>query len=55
MVDRKFERARMTTPAQRRIVEPALAQAYGPALRAISAPGLAGPAPERHCNFRSTI
>jgi hypothetical protein len=45
----------MTTPARRRIVEFTLAQAYGPALRATSAPGLAGTAPERHSNFRSTI
>jgi hypothetical protein len=55
MIDRKFERRRMTAPARRRIVELALARAYGPALRAISAPGLAGAAPERHPNFRPTI
>jgi hypothetical protein len=42
-------------PARRRIVELPLAQAYAPALRATSAPGLAGAAPERHLNFWSTI
>ncbi|MDQ3874850.1 MAG: hypothetical protein M3322_04765 [Actinomycetota bacterium] len=55
MVDRKFERARLTSPARRRIVELPLAQAYGPALRATSAPVLAGAVPERLSNFRSTI
>jgi hypothetical protein len=55
MVDRKFERARLTAPARCRIVEFPLAQAYGPALRVTSAPGLADAAPERHSNFRSTI
>ncbi len=45
----------MTAPARRRIVELALAQAYGPALQATPAPGLAGAAPERHSKFRSTI
>jgi len=55
MIDPEFQRRRLTSPARRRIVELTLAQACGPALRAISAPGLSGAAPERHSNLESTI
>ncbi|MDQ3876556.1 MAG: hypothetical protein M3322_13605 [Actinomycetota bacterium] len=55
MLERKFERARLTAPARRRIVELPLAQAYAPAPGATSAPGLAGGTSGRHSGLRSTI